>query len=322
MKRVFKRLVSRVVGGAPYTDPMPRLEGRLAALRAELGAARMLAARTLVEQLRGREFERISDAGFKVFSQFDDDGIIQYLVRRLGIEPRTFIEFGVEDYAEANTRFLLLNDDWAGLVLDSDADNIAAIKRDPEFWQHELTAEQAFITRENIDGLLTGAGFQGPVGILSVDVDGNDYWIWEALTAVEPVLVVVEYNSVFGPERAVTVPYDPGFYRTAAHHSNLYFGASLKALCLLAARKGFAFVGSNRAGNNAYFVRESHLGGLRPLTAEEGYVRSRFRESRDAEGNLTYLAGDERLRAIEEMQVFDVEAGALVPVKDLTAARG
>jgi len=109
-------------------------------------------------------------------------------------------------------------------------------------------------------------------------------------------MVIAEYNSVFGARQAITVPYDPAFNRTRSHYSNLYWGASLPALASLGRSKGYALVGSNLAGNNAYFVHESYLGrgGVVALTAGQSYVESRFRESRDQRGQLTYLGGAAR----------------------------
>jgi hypothetical protein len=160
-------------------------------------------------------------------------------------------------------------------------------------------------------------GFSGPLGLLSIDVDGNDYWIWEALTVVDPAIVIIEYNSVFGDEQAVTIPYDPKFIRTKAHHSSLYAGCSLKALSLLADTKGYVFVGSNSAGNNAYFVRQDKVGNIRRHTVKSGYVESRFRESRDAHGQLSYVSGPERIGLIKDMTVYDVEKERLVKIAEL-----
>jgi hypothetical protein len=131
------------------------------------------------------------------------------------------------------------------------------------------------------------------------------------------VLVVVEYNSVFGPRHAITIPYDPGFVRTRAHYSNLYWGCSLKALCGLAERKGYAFVGSNSSGNNAHFVRRDRAAGIPILTPEQGYVESRFRESRDRDGRLTYLSGHKRLEAIKDLKVYDLDRQEFVRLGDL-----
>src|SRR5207302_5091937 len=158
-------------------------------------------------------------AEFRVFSQFGEDGIIQYLIRRAQIlRPlRSFVEFGVESYVESNTRFLLLNDNWCGLIMDGDAANIDAVKTSALYWRHDLTAKAAFIDRDNVDRLISSAGFSGEIGLLSIDIDGNDYWVWERVSEVNPVIVVVEYNSVFGQSRGVTVPYDPRFRRSEAH---------------------------------------------------------------------------------------------------------
>ena len=155
------------------------------------------------------------------------------------------------------------------------------------------------------------------IGILSIDIDGNDYWVWQAVDAVRPRIVIAEYNSVFGPDLAVTIPYQADFERNLAHHSNLFWGASLSALCHLASRKGYAFVGSNSAGNNAFFARQDCAARLRPLSAAEGYVRSKFRESRNAAGELTYLSGEARLPVIAQMTVHDVRSDRTVRLDEL-----
>jgi hypothetical protein len=259
----------------------------------------------------------LHEAEFRVFSQFGDDGIIQYLVGQTKPTVHKFIEFGVENYAEANTRFLLANDNWSGLIIDGSEEHIASIKRNPNYWRQDLTAVCAFVDRENISRILAENGFSGQIGLLSIDIDGNDYWIWEAIDTVNPVLVVIEYNSVFGRDHAVSIPYDPNFNRTRAHYSNLYWGCSLKALCGLAERKGYAFVGSNSAGNNAHFVRKDKVGVIPVLSAEQGYVESKFRESRDRQGRLTYLSGNQRLHEIRAMPVFHLERQQLVRLGDL-----
>ncbi|MEX2188551.1 MAG: hypothetical protein WD875_17210 [Pirellulales bacterium] len=295
-----------------------RWKSATAALRAELAEGRILAAQTAICQIAAAGvLPRLADAELRVFSQFGDDGIIQYLARLLDVQPTTFVEFGVENYTEANSRFLLINNNWRGLILDANVGYMESVRRDSIYWRHDLTAVAAFIDRDNINGLISDNGFRGDLGILSIDIDGNDYWVWERIDVVRPTIVIAEYNSVFGGRRAVSVPYDPAFYRTTAHYSNLYWGCSLAALCVLAERKGYGFVGCNSAGNNAYFVRNDRLGPLRPLTAEQGYVESRFRESRDTDGNLTYLAGEARRQAIAQMSVVDVASRVTVSVGSL-----
>jgi len=262
-------------------------------------------------------YENIHDAEFKVFSQFGDDGILQYLINQTNPECHTFIEFGVQDYSESNTLFLLQNNNWSGLIIDGDEQIVSNIRSRDYYWRYDLTAVGAFITRENVNQLFRDNGFSGEIGFLSVDIDGNDYWVWEAIDSVNPVIVTVEYNSVFGPQYPITIPYDPTFIRTKEHFSNLYWGTSLKALCLLADKKGYAFVGCNSNGNNAHFVRNDKIGKIPVLTVEEGYVESRFRESRDINGNLSHVRGKHRLELIKEMYVIDIEKGRTIQIKDL-----
>jgi hypothetical protein len=295
------------------------IRGLLTASR-EVQEAKILAAKALISQTAViGTLDDIRAAEFKVFSQFGEDGIIQYLIRhaRVPAQSRSFVEFGVESYDEANTRFLLLNDNWRGLIIDGSSSSMRRVRNSAIYWRHNLVAVDAFIDADNINGLIKDAGFSGEIGLLSIDIDGNDYWVWERIDVVNPIVVVVEYNSVFGSRHAVTVPYDKNFSRSRAHSSHLYWGASLKALVEMGDSKGYAFVGSNNAGNNAFFVRRDHLNGQRELTAAEGYVESQFRESRDEAGDLTFLSGVARLHKILDMPIHDVERNAVVRLGDL-----
>ena len=201
----------------------------------------------------------LSEVEFQVFSQFGDDGIIQWLVHKLEIQERTFIEFGVQDYTESNTRFLLVKDKWSGIVIDGNAVDVDYISKDPVSTLFDLRPINAFITAENVNELIAGADMVGRIGLLSIDIDGMDYWIWNAVECVDPAIVIVEYNSGFGPQRAITVPYKPDFDRAVAHHSRLYWGASIVAFQDLANAKGYGFIGCNANGNNAYFVRNEYM---------------------------------------------------------------
>lgn len=310
---LLRRLLRTALGPG---DPPPIW----AALAREVQESKILAARSLTLQLQDRGMPAsLADMEFKVFSQFGDDGIIQFLIRHTGIAPdeTTFVEFGVQDYQEANTRFLLVNDNWRGLILDSSAANMDAVRREEIYWRNDLTAVQAVVDAGNINALLCRHGFHGDIGLLSIDIDGNDYWIWEAINQVNPVIVIVEYNSVFGPNLAVTIPYDPAFQRTRAHYSNLYWGASLGALCLLARKKGYSLVGCNSNGANAYFIRNDRFGSLRPLSAAEGFVQSRFRESRDRSGRLTFISAADRMQQIGHLPVYDVEENRIASLERL-----
>lgn len=294
---------ARRFGSIPAV-PSPALEHVLLAIgRAE--------SRTV----RSGQYSRLRDAEFRIFSQFGEDGIIQYLINKVPIEHDTFIEFGVADYQESNTRFLLCNDNWHGLILDGGDAHVEFVKSNAIGWRHTIEARSVFVTTDNINDTLAQAGFTGDVGLLSVDIDGNDYWVLQAIDVISPRILIVEYNSTFGPDAAVTVPYDPAFQRMRAHHSSLYWGASLAAVCLAGERKGLAFVGSNSAGNNAFFVRRDVLGDLATLTPSEGWVDARFRESRDPTGALTYLSGRaNRIATIADLPLVDVVTGASTTV--------
>jgi hypothetical protein len=303
-------------------EQVDRLHRHVGALRDDMDDLKILAARTLLAQRDSSQpLARLQDAEFKVFSQFGDDGIIQYLVGLLNIEPerQRFVEFGVEDYSEANTRFLLLNNNWTGLIMDGDEENMRKLRGTSLYWQHELTAVGAFITCENINGLLAAHGFQAQLGLLSIDIDGNDYWVWNAIQDVDAAIVVTEYNSVFGGRHAISVPYDPAFERFKAHYSGLYWGASLAALTEVSKRKGYVLAGCNSAGNNAYFVSQdlAASAGLRPLTVAEAFVPSKFRESRGESGALSFLAGAARAGAIADQTVIEVTMNQAVRLGDL-----
>lgn len=277
-------------------------------------------------QLGGLHAERIAGLGeitslaqaeFGVYSQWGEDGIIEYLVSRATIPNKVFVEFGVQDYTEANTRFLLKRRNWTGLVLDSSDSNIRRIQKDPISEMFDLRSVAATVTAENINALIAKAGIHGDIGLLSVDIDGNDYWLWKAIDVVSPRIVVCEYNSVFGDEHAITVPYDPAFDRAAAHHSKLYFGASLAALRDLAAQKGYVFLGCNSSGVNAFFVRGDCAAPFGRLAASASFVQSKFRESRDRSGRNTFLSGIARRDAIGRCPVHDVRTGRTVAIRDL-----
>ena len=311
---MFSELKDKIL--SPLLGPLNKLRSEVADVQAEIESLKILAGIPLIEKNNSRgAIKSLSEVEFKIFSQFGDDGIIQYLVHSLGLSKSTFIEFGVEDYSESNTRFLLQHNNWKGLVLDGSEKNISHIRKQGYFWRHDLTAVAAFINKDNINDLFVKNGFKGEIGLLSIDIDGNDYWVWEKVEAVSPALVVIEYNSIFGAEAAVTVPYDPAFIRSKAHYSCLYWGASVAALKQLGEKKGYLFAGRNSAGNNAYFIKKDKMGGLRLPTLQEGYVESAFRESRDRNGNLNFLSGNDRLREIRDCMITDVSTNVTTSIR-------
>ena len=282
-----------------YLD-VKNIQSTLAKLQESIG-------RLELRQLKYLDNTEIYQNEFRAFSQWGEDGIIQYLIRNTNISRKIFIEFGVQNYTESNTRFLLINNNWSGLVIDGGSDCIAYIKNDPIYWQYNLKAVNSFITTDNINQIFLDNGIQGEIGLLSVDIDGNDYWVWQAIDSINPAIVVCEYNFRFGVSKAVTVPYNASFVRTQAHHSNIYFGASLRALCLLANKKGYVFLGCNSAGINAFFVRKDlKPDHIRELSVEEGYVAGKFRESRNHKGELIFLTLEEEQKILESLPLIEV----------------
>lgn len=265
-----------------------------------------------------KSHSRLADYEFKVFSQWGEDGIIQHLTRNLEIKNKTFIEFGVEDFFESNCRFLLQKDYWRGFVIDGASRNIDRLKGSHFHWKYSLEALCSFITRENAHQLLSHSGFDSEIGILSVDIDGVDYFVLEKLSEWKPRILIVEYNALFGSKRAVSVPYSAEFVRGQRHCSNLYYGASLPAFVHLAEAMGLALVGVNGAGSNAFFVRRELLNEkVREISVFECFQESSFREGRDKKGNLTYESGNARLTSISQLPLIDVISGESLLVKDL-----
>jgi hypothetical protein len=208
--------------------------------------------------LNKNSIKSINEVEFKVFSQWGEDGIIDWLINNIPNIPKTFIEFGVENYTESNTRLLLLNYNWSGCIIDGSKENIMNIKKQHIYWRHNLNAINTFIDLDNIEDLINNQNFGPKLGILSIDIDGNDYWVWEKIQTTKPVIIICEYNAVFGDIHSISVPYDPIFQRSSYSSTNLYFGASIQALIKLGEKKGYEFIGTNSNGCNAFFIDKNY----------------------------------------------------------------
>ena len=224
---------------------------------------------------RNADPKRLLRYGFKVYSQCDEDGIIQKIFRRIGTGNRVFVEFGVETGVECNTVKLLV-EGWSGVWLDGSPANVAQIQKHFECFVRDgrLRAIQSFITAENINSLIAQGGVTGDIDLLSIDIDRNDYWVWQAIEIVKPRVVVIEYNATLRPPMSAVVPYE----RMQTWNGSNYFGASLEALVRLGRKKGYRLVGCSFNGANAFFVHdafaEDHF--LDPPTAEEHYEPPRY----------------------------------------------
>jgi hypothetical protein len=217
---------------------------------------------------------RLPPFGFKVYSQNDEDGIIQEIFARIGQRSRTFVEFGVGDGLENNTLKLLL-EGWSGLWVEGSEDSAAGINK--KFYdviqQGRLQVRHAFIDRDNINRLV-GQSYTGEIDLISIDVDGNDIHLLEALDVVSARALVIEYNAKFAPPLSIAQAYN------AAHRwrGTDYMGSSLAAITKIAERKGYALVGCNVVGINAFFVRHDLLEDkfCPPYTAENHYQPARY----------------------------------------------
>jgi hypothetical protein len=237
-------------------DDYKRLEVTYGATSAAF-LARMEYGRALEQVPRPHRLEHF---GRKICSQSDEDGIIEEIFRRIGITPDTgkFIEFGAANGIDSSNTLYLLYRGFAGLWIECSESHVRFIQ---ECFQRvlatgQLQVVQSFVTAENINELLLQAVEHSDVALMSIDVDGNDFWIWKAIESITPAVVVIEYNAKFPPPLALVQEYRPDFAWTGTD----YFGASLEALARLGRQKGYQLVCCNITGVNAFFVREDLLG--------------------------------------------------------------
>lgn len=225
-----------------------------------------------------KKLNNFSDYEYSIYSQNGEDGIVRRIFSEIGVTNKTFIEFGFGT-SENNTLRLALIEKWNGLYIDGSAIDCKIMKHALKLKKIDrIKVVNAFLTRDNINSVLKKSGQKGEIDLLSIDVDGIDYWLWEALSIIKPRLVVIEYNASLGPIQSLTVPYDAKFERYRYHPSGFYHGASLKALAILGKKKGYRLIGCDSSGTNAFFLRND-LGKRKFLTtiSEKAYKESLYR---------------------------------------------
>lgn len=256
------------------------------------------------------KFINLWDAEVKVFSQWGEDGILDFICETLKISKPKFVEIGAGNFNECNSRFLAESRNASVVAIDARTDLVTEVKKMTVFWKTHIFPICEIVTPDNINDLLVFARDKmAGIDILSLDIDGNDYWVLDAAKLDKISVVVVEYNSLFGYLAEVSVPRDDLFNRKEKHFSCLYYGASLSAFIYSLSLKGFTFLGSNRACNNAFFIKNEKINefSIEIPTNLELFVDSRVRESRDTSGSLSFLSGKDRLRVIETMPVVNVK---------------
>jgi hypothetical protein len=198
----------------------------------------------------------LSNFNYGIFSQWNEDSIISYIINNVDIKNKTFVEFGVEDFSESNCRYLMFNDNWEGFVIDSSKLNIFLLKNSYYYWMYALNCECAFITKDNINSILLKRKFEN-IGILSIDIDGNDYFILEKIIHLNPDIIICEYNNNFTSLKPLSIPYLENFNRK--NFSKIYYGANLSAFIYLMDKNNYSLVAINSAKSNAFFIKNSLL---------------------------------------------------------------
>jgi len=253
MRRMIKKVISRLAG--------PIISEFKSILEAQ-GMDEAVAQKTLIQQYRllasrGNEWlPNLRDVGFRKYSQFEEDGILLYIFSLIPPINRTCVEICAGKGRECNTANLIINHGWWGHLFDGSGQNVkegkAFFSQHKDTFIHPPRFTEAWINAEQVNDQISQSGARGPIDLLSLDIDGMDYWVWKAISVIEPQVVVCETHNPIPPDRALTVPYDPGF----VFESPDYRGASLAAMCKLGREKGYRLIGSHRFGFNAFFIKD------------------------------------------------------------------
>ncbi len=262
------KAIARKIGGVLGTNDLQR---ELGAFRADFQDLRTRSVDSQVTQLLLRELYRrqfqegalplpFHEVEFRCHSQNGEDGILLYLFAAIGTTNRRAVEICAGDGQQCNTANLILNHGWSALLFEGDpslAESARAFyRKHPATFSFPPKVIETWIVRDTINQTIRDAGFTGEIDLLSLDLDGVDYWIWEAIEVIRPRVVVAEIQAIWGAERAVTVPYRDDFQSPLMDGFGIYSGASLPAFVKLAKRKGYRLVGTQALGFNAFFVRD------------------------------------------------------------------
>jgi hypothetical protein len=255
MKKYLRKIIDQIL--APYLSRETKFN---AAQIPSLNQATQILLRLKYQELARAKapLPKFEDVEFRCFSQNGEDGILLYIFSLIDTTNKKLVEIGCGNGLENNSANLIVNHGWHGLLFDGNQKNISSAK---DFYNHSKDTFvnppqtiKAWVTKENINQLITENNFKDQIDLLSLDIDGMDYWIWQALEVIEPRVVVLEYHEEFGTE-SVTVPYNQGFQKESENPR--YFGASLPAFVKLAKEKGYRLVGCNHQKFNAFFIKDN-----------------------------------------------------------------
>lgn len=307
--RVIKRLLNNI-----YLLIKGLLTPEISNFKFALGQSAILASRQSYFKVKN-----LWDAEVKVYSQWGEDGILDYICELIELAKPRVLEIGAGNFLECNSRFIAEFRNASVVAVDARADLLNAPLHSLK-WKNHIELVNEWITPDNINSIIEFAEQNmNSVDIFSLDLDGNDYWILESANLSQFKIVVVEYNALFGSSHEVTVPRNDRFERHKQHASGLYYGASLKAFVELLEHKGFIFIGTNRSCVNAFFIKKNLRSKFETLKIHDldKYVDSTIRESRDSFGKLSFLAGIDRNIAIESLPLWNIASQGMINVRDV-----
>jgi len=268
----------------------------------------------LIQRNNYKNVTKITDCELKIFSQFGEDGIIDFILNTIKLNKVIrFVEIGVGNYEEANTRYLIESRPCSGLIIDKDR-QINFVKKRNFYWQNSIQICNRTVSPENINKILEDHNFLKNFDLLSLDVDGLDYWILSELDLQSTSVLIIEYNPIFGSDYKITIPNLKNFCREDYH--KYYFGMSLKALKEICEKKGFYFIGSNSSNFNAFFVNNKYRDLFQNIKIEniEYYTQFYFDEARDEKIKKSHI---EFLNKILNFDVYDIDKSKLVKIKNI-----
>lgn len=270
------------------------------------------------------DITNIQNAELKIHSQNGEDGIIDFLLSSLRLIPgnTNFVEIGVGDYRESNTRFIYNRFHPKGLIVDCIEGLENKVNPHVNLWKGDLRICNQNVNSDNINSILKKY-CDYEIDLFSLDIDSIDYWILKKLPKNISKIFIVEYNPVFGPNLKITVPDIKGFDRTKYHYSNLCYGMSLRALIEVMKEKNYYFIGTNLQKMNAFFIsndfaKKDFFHNIE-INNLEYYTNSNIRDSRDKNNKLNYLSGEKKLKEIQNCEVINLtnNINKLAKIKDL-----
>lgn len=315
MRRLTKRLkyyIYRIIEKSTFNNKVRVAFQDLYRLNGEVAL--------IMARNKSKESINLWDYEVKIYSQWGEDGILDHLTEKLDLYKPKILEIGVGNFTECNSKALVEYKNASAYLVDIDQNLESSLNNSPLKWKSHLGCEIVWVNTHNVNSIVENASnFMNGINVISLDIDGVDYWVLKEMNIPSEVqVIVVEYNPLFGPSHKLTVPLTDNFERESEHYSHLYFGCSILAWIELLENRKFTFVGTNRVGNNAFFVKDNKTNCLSVSPQEnfEIYTDWRIRESRNFDGQLDYLSLEDGRRLLSEKLVVDLVDGSLKPLKE------